>query len=596
MKSNEISTILQWHIYCFQYSRLEAVISVLVAKPDCPPTEMRHTEKRCSLLRGIDAMGTLSFLSRCNTNRTGCTKAIPETERVRYLFGMTTTIVAALVCGFSILNSQQVNAAPVSYGFSGTIANVSDPNGYLGGTGIVAGSSKFAGSFTYDPANGLVRSSIGTELTSWTISQAQVSVDKKYTVAGDDKSILVANNSRLVFPVGPVGDALSVGATSSRATFPSSGDSAQSWDSSWSLYFRDTSGTAFKSTSLPQQLSLSSFDSATFSLGAYYDPNRAVQGVQVTLDGNVTKLYKLLPPPPPPSAYQLLRNSISVFDDTGGWTGFTANYDVPTMSSVVAGVPAEGSKGIGATFTPNSGYSLAAAAGALGYDHFNWMQWVTVTDGSLPTFIDPPIGCYDYLASLLKKPCKDQSNNSIPANQNRDFLPYYLDEEFSLGGTRIYDSSGQRKNAGQTRLEQWTADTHTLLFSDSPNVDASFHTCLVGVRADGTQSVFGANNNRLNSTCFDWVHTGFDNLLLRTEEGGGTAGSSLFLGFRTGGFTPDEELLLARYGVDIVTMPDQVPEPPSILLVLLGLGIVSSAFSRPRDRVAARCIRSDKRT
>lgn len=291
-------------------------------------------------------------------------------------------------------------------------------------------------------------------------------------------------------------------------------------------------------------------------------------------------------PQRPPSAYQLLRNSVSVFDDTGGWAGFTGNYDVPSMSSVVNGAPAESAKGIGATFTPNLGYSLDAAANALGYDHFNWLQWATIADGSSPAFIDPPAGCYEYLAYLLGKPC--------PENQNRDHLPYYLDEQFSLGGTRIFDDMGQSVASGQTRLEQWTADAQTLLFSDSPTVNASFHTCLVGVRSDGSGSIFAEENSRLNSTCFDWVHTGGDNFQKVMEDGGGTAGTSLFLGFRTGGFTPYEENLFASYNINIVTMSATVPEPPSILLVLLGLGIVISAFSRPRDRFAPHVVQEDQ--
>ena len=236
-------------------------------------------------------MRALSFLS-CGILIERVAQTRSRKPRGFGILGMTTTIVTALVGGFIVLNSQEVSASPVTYGFSGSITNVIDPNGYLGGTGIVAGGSTFAGSFTYDPTNSTFRSSYDPAVNAnWNITQAQVSVDKKYTVAANDKFISVENNTHA--PIGPMWDSLMVGAPSSLATFPSSGDSTQSSTSSWALNFIDTSATAFKGTSLPPQLSLSSFNSATFSLGAYYDPNRGAEGIQVILNGDVTKLYKL---------------------------------------------------------------------------------------------------------------------------------------------------------------------------------------------------------------------------------------------------------------------------------------------------------------
>jgi hypothetical protein len=219
--------------------------------------------------------------------------------------------------------------------------------------------------------------------------------------------------------------------------------------------------------------------------------------------------------------------------------------------------------GIGATFSPKFGYSLTQAANTLGFQHFNWLQIIgprnpvtgllDCTNAAL-CVPDPPLNCYPALVDSGGPPCP-----------NRDGLQWYLDEQFTVGGTRIYDINGNRVSNGLTRLEAWTANSTTLLFSDSPNVNASFLTCLVGVRADGTGSVFAFPSLTTNPTCFHWSHTvsGIGNV--HEDVGGPSNGTSSFVGFlATGEFASPEQQVLAQLGIGITRIVEAATEPPTL--------------------------------
>jgi len=164
---------------------------------------------------------------------------------------------------------------------------------------------------------------------------------------------------------------------------------------------------------------------------------------------------------------------------------------------------------IDATFTPDlnagapsgSQSPLDAVAGLLGYDHFNWINWVdylphpwTALNGKQyqvppdPDFVDPPmgdngtIGGWAYVDSrtLLPKP--------FPA----DDLPFYWNEkpgpwQQHAGYDPNYDLCGPNSTCVARNLT-------TLAFEDQPGDNRlipgqefiQFITELVGVRGDGT--------------------------------------------------------------------------------------------------------------
>jgi len=265
----------------------------------------------------------------------------------------------------------------------------------------------------------------------------------------------------------------------------------------------------------------------------------------------------------------LLRGSITPYVGSQ-WPVFRDQYQLTTFypQIIVDRVgPNILSTGIGAKFSPNLGFSINEAAAALGYDHFNWMQWYGPTDpltGRIADWRqaqqDPPLSCYQAFADLTGNPCP-----------NVDSLSWYNDEHFSVDGTRIYDDNGNRVNNGLTRLEQWTVRPDTLLFSDAPTVNASFRTCLAGVRANGTGDIFFDSGEIQNDLCFDWQSSYDGTDIGLTQDVGGFAGANIsFLGFSPEPGA-DELQAYARIGVGAVNL-SSVPEPASLLLIIIGFG------------------------
>ena len=247
------------------------------------------------------------------------------------------------------------------------------------------------------------------------------------------------------------------------------------------------------------------------------------------------------------------------------------------------------STGIGAKFTPNLGLTVDAAAAALGYDHFNWIQLYGPTDtntGRIADWtqaqLDPSLGCYQAFADLTGNPCP-----------NRDLLPWYNDEQFANDGTRIYDDNGNRVNSGKTRLEQWTVAPDTLLFSDSPTVNESFQTCLAGVRADGSGDIFFSSGVSQNDLCFDWKSSYDGKDIGLTQDIGGFGGANItFLGFSP---EPSADELQALAQVDVGAMNlSSVPEPATYTMLLAGLGLMGFARRRKPSSVIRGCINLER--
>lgn len=223
--------------------------------------------------------------------------------------------------------------------------------------------------------------------------------------------------------------------------------------------------------------------------------------------------------------------------------------------------------GMGAAFVPKFAlsYSIKDVAAFGGYDHFNWIQVYSPSpDG--PYSIDPSLGCYE----------------SLPhACPNRDLLPWYLDEQFTIDGIRVLNPDGSPAPGADnlmTRLQSWTtADggvgfKNELLFSDSPNVSGSFATCLVGVHANGTGQIISP------SDCFRWSNTASGTIGTEWWGGDGVIGPVNF-------FDPNssaDAMLFAK----LETLAGGVPEPSTWALMLSGFGLVGFAARRRKPVVA----------
>jgi hypothetical protein len=216
-----------------------------------------------------------------------------------------------------------------------------------------------------------------------------------------------------------------------------------------------------------------------------------------------------------------------------GWDNFVVSAGVVTCPSIAAPSFLEVLRnsvtvevvggGVVATFKPNFGLTLAQAAHLGGYDHFNWLQVVTLDSalsvgttflGSyycqstglldqngqcpVPPYKDPPNGGYEY----QRQECSHINGVecAFPVQDSRD---WYFDEEFT----------GKFVRGIPTELQDATSDGQSLKFDDYPSTttwsfffgecnagfDQEFHTALAGVRADGTGTAL-----YYPGTAFDW--------------------------------------------------------------------------------------------
>jgi hypothetical protein len=204
-----------------------------------------------------------------------------------------------------------------------------------------------------------------------------------------------------------------------------------------------------------------------------------------------------------------------------------------------------------ATFTPNFGLSLADAATACGYDHFNWRQTVTdcphcdepglvTATGISGSFTDPPNG---YL--------------SIPSMV--DALPFYWREEgdpFNPVSCIPPNGGGVFRSCNQGPFFDFF-DPSFLTFFDQPRLpflaageSVDFVTELVGIKKSG------GSIDVLNK--FTW-----------SSDYAGSSGSVFTAS------TPDDIDIGGTGGIfDLRTnVPVGIPEPNTIYL--LGTGLVA---------------------
>ena len=202
------------------------------------------------------------------------------------------------------------------------------------------------------------------------------------------------------------------------------------------------------------------------------------------------------------------------------WDDFRTEYDLDDKYSQTV-KDALGDSflvgGIGASFIPSDGSSLQEVAQRLGYDHFNWLQLYTESSDSqvIPNILDPAFGCYQTLANLTGNACPNEDN-----------LPWYNDEQFTNEGVRVYLPNGSRVDsnpADETRLQAWTPDPLTSLFSDDPTDTIRVITCLAGVTQDGTGAVIEDIVKGTDGTCFSWhtIPAVVDNAFVSTADVGG---------------------------------------------------------------------------
>jgi hypothetical protein len=145
----------------------------------------------------------------------------------------------------------------ISVDFSGTINSVADNAGVLSGLGIVAGTSTFTGSFSYDTAAGALGSNANT--ATYSGMTFSVLIDGSIVLTDNPSVITISNDlpgfNRDGFFIG------SSGSTFDRFDLPVSSGLNQFF-----LNLFDSSSGLYNSTALPNALSLAQFDTALFSV------------------------------------------------------------------------------------------------------------------------------------------------------------------------------------------------------------------------------------------------------------------------------------------------------------------------------------------
>jgi hypothetical protein len=238
----------------------------------------------------------------------------------------------------------------------------------------------------------------------------------------------------------------------------------------------------------------------------------------------------------------------------------------PSFAEVIAGAVmlAPSGSDMRATFTPNFGLTLAAAAQLGGFDHFNWFQVATRFPGSFlgspprfTPFIDPPSGGW----------------NGQPA----DNLPFYWDETDEadlLPEYQLKFNVDPVRNPTTLRFDDTPANSFVI-----PGVNfMEFYTSLAGVHADGSWSPLYTFNWKSDRNVF---------------AGGGIIGRNVGpLPPGDGGIFGVRELdspldvpahvLLVWEGNGAV-FPNAVPEPSVGLLV--GLGVLTLGLAARQARL-----------
>jgi hypothetical protein len=251
----------------------------------------------------------------------------------------------------------------------------------------------------------------------------------------------------------------------------------------------------------------------------------------------------------------------SFFSDNGDPNGDFRLQIVSFKRAVEGAVSVfPGANEIAATFIPNDRLTLDQVAVLGGFDHFNWYQRVEkrtflgITDPLFTPFTDPmPSG---------------NPNQKFSCGVGADAKPLYYDEPTAV-------NPGCEEAAEGIDVK---SKTNQLDFDDAPRalpgVKLFFSTSLVGVRTDGTWSVF----NDIPDANFKWIYSqilfsGDTEIYQGLDES--IVGMTEFAGY----FSPSDfnhQFLSAvrSDGGDFHAAITRVSEPPTIALVALIFGFL----------------------
>ncbi len=180
-----------------------------------------------------------------------------------------------------LLSVPSVNAALLTYNYSGTIISVSDTTNILTGSGITSGSSTFTGSFTYDsksPATFMT-----TDFANYLTGDLSLKFDDNINYFGAMAEIQVNNDSFFSDRFSSISQAPSVFETPA-------GDRANNFQ----IELIDNTNSVFSSTALPDSLNLSAFTTARVDVRSFY-----LDGTNYLITGSIDTLTEISSVPIP---------------------------------------------------------------------------------------------------------------------------------------------------------------------------------------------------------------------------------------------------------------------------------------------------------
>jgi YVTN family beta-propeller protein len=246
---------------------------------------------------------------------------------------------------------------------------------------------------------------------------------------------------------------------------------------------------------------------------------------------------------------------------------------------------------ISASFQPGCGFSLNGAARLGGYDHFNWVQVITLDTLIMDCPLCAVLGGLTYFPPGNLVPVLPQIpyfdtppggyvyEGASPFGPVEDNLNWYEDELYTPGPPFVKGDASrgmctQLQVAENADLHCSTGNSRVLGFEDMPECQittvgfvctVNFSTTLVGVRSDGTGDAlnFGACNTGIVPTCqnisgtsFSWhvvgTTIGVDQRRQNFQPDPGTL--VFFDGFKTlgaAGFSQPELELFAKSGTNV---------------------------------------------
>jgi T5SS/PEP-CTERM-associated repeat protein len=175
--------------------------------------------------------------------------------------------------------------------------------------------------------------------------------------------------------------------------------------------------------------------------------------------------------------------------------------------------------------------SMGVAAAALGFDHFNWIQFI-VSDDQLKGCIDAQTGCAGnrraVTGSFPGLPTSDppqggwayQKSNLGPGQPSQDYWPTYYDEYFNKGAGGVYvqdpTSPEYLYGYGNNQRQVSPDAANTFDFGDKPAPEPNdgaihFETALVGMKGTGCNTLDLSGDcswDIIPNTQFSWWDVG----------------------------------------------------------------------------------------